>query len=240
MRDRHRVQLSRRQIIFRQHPAIPFLLLLAIADDALGLVILALFYPAGELRRSSPPCSCSAALGVSFLLRRNRVRNFWPYILAGGALSWIALFQGGLHPALALVPIVPFLPHAARDAGLFVDAPASARDPLNQFEHWWRLPVQAILFLFGLVNAGVQLGAAGAGTGAVLVGLLAGKPLGIGLAVAVAVGAGLQLPRVSAGARSWSLAPRPASGSPSRCSSRPRHSRQGRSSIKRSSARCSA
>ena len=31
------------------HPAIPFLLLLAIADDALGLIILALFYPSGPL-----------------------------------------------------------------------------------------------------------------------------------------------------------------------------------------------
>src|SRR5919108_4209595 len=31
------------------HPAIPFLLLLAIADDALGLVILAVFYPSGPL-----------------------------------------------------------------------------------------------------------------------------------------------------------------------------------------------
>jgi Na+/H+ antiporter 1 len=36
------------RLIFRStHPAIPFLLLLAIADDALGLVILALFYPSG-------------------------------------------------------------------------------------------------------------------------------------------------------------------------------------------------
>src|SRR5687768_5479358 len=31
------------------HPAVPFLLLLAIADDALGLIILALFYPSGAL-----------------------------------------------------------------------------------------------------------------------------------------------------------------------------------------------
>jgi NhaA family Na+:H+ antiporter len=31
------------------HPAIPFLLLVAIADDALGLVILAVFYPSGPL-----------------------------------------------------------------------------------------------------------------------------------------------------------------------------------------------
>ena len=32
------------------HPAIPFLLLLAIADDALGLLILAVFYPQEEVR----------------------------------------------------------------------------------------------------------------------------------------------------------------------------------------------
>src|SRR5687768_10760893 len=31
------------------HPAIPFLLLLAIADDALGLIILAVFYPSGTV-----------------------------------------------------------------------------------------------------------------------------------------------------------------------------------------------
>ncbi|MGH9241350.1 MAG: Na+/H+ antiporter NhaA, partial [Vicinamibacterales bacterium] len=38
-----------RAIFPRGHPAIPFLLLLAIADDALGLAILALFYPSGPL-----------------------------------------------------------------------------------------------------------------------------------------------------------------------------------------------
>ena len=31
------------------HPAVSFLLLLAIADDAAGLIILAIFYPSGEL-----------------------------------------------------------------------------------------------------------------------------------------------------------------------------------------------
>src|SRR5919204_3198272 len=36
--------------LFRRHPAIPFLLLLAIADDALGLLVLVVFYPSRELR----------------------------------------------------------------------------------------------------------------------------------------------------------------------------------------------
>ena len=35
------------------HPAIRFVLLLAIADDALGLIILAIFYPSGTLSFSA-------------------------------------------------------------------------------------------------------------------------------------------------------------------------------------------
>ena len=181
------------KLVFRRHPAIPFLLLLAIADDALGLVVLALFYPAGELHVLVGVLLMATALTVAFGLRRARVRNFWTYVLAAGTLSWSALYWGGLHPALALVPIVPFLPHAARDPGLFVEVP-EARDTLSQFEHWWKLPVQVVMFLFGLANAGVPLHEYGTGTWAVLLALVAGKPVGIGIAVALAVAAGLRLP----------------------------------------------
>jgi NhaA family Na+:H+ antiporter len=181
--------------IFRhQHPAIPFLLLLAIADDALGLVILAVFYPVGDLHLATGAMLMTAAVVVSMVLRRKGVRSFWPYVIGGGALSWLALFLGGLHPALALVPIVPFMPHAARDFGPFVEAPEGARDTLSQFERWWKYPVQVVLFFFGLVNAGVRIGAVGAGTWAVLVAIVVGKPIGIGLSVALAVAAGLHLP----------------------------------------------
>ena len=121
--------------VFGRHPAIPFLLLLAIADDALGLVILAVFYPAsGELHLLIGALLMTAALLVASGLRRARVRSFWPYLLTAGTLSWIALFVGGLHPALALVPIMPFLPHAARDRGLFAAAPPGARDTLSHFD----------------------------------------------------------------------------------------------------------
>jgi NhaA family Na+:H+ antiporter len=180
--------------IYGRHPAIPFLLLLAIADDAFGLVILALVYPAGELRPAAGAVFLAAAVAVCWLLRRNRVASFWPYVIAGGALSWCGFFLGGLHPALALVPIVPFLPHAAHDPGPFTPAPPSARDALSAFERWWKYPVQAILFLFGLVNAGVSLHALGVGTWAVLGGVLVGKPIGIGVAAALATAVGLRLP----------------------------------------------
>jgi NhaA family Na+:H+ antiporter len=165
--------------IFRRHPAIPFLLLLAIADDALGLVVLAVFYPVGALHLLGGALLMAAALVVAYGLRRKNVRPFWPYVLGPGVLSWSALRWGGLHPALALVPIVPFF---------------YGRDTLDEFDRWWKHPVQAILFVFGLVNAGVPLLQFGVGTWGVLLGLLAGKPLGIVAAVALAVVAGLRLP----------------------------------------------
>src|SRR5262245_18976260 len=178
----------------QQHPAIPFLLLLAIADDALGLVILAIFFPVGDLHVLAGSLLVATALILSFGLRRAGVKSFWPYVILGGTTSWAGLFYGGLHPALALVPIVPFLPHAARDAGLFVEAPGAPRDALNRFERAFKYPVQAVLFLFGFANAGVRFGAVGAGTWAVLIAIIAGKPIGVCLAVALSLPIGLHLP----------------------------------------------
>jgi NhaA family Na+:H+ antiporter len=180
--------------IFRRHPAIPFLLLLAVADDALGLIVLVMFYPTRELHLVAGALLMAAAIAIGVGLRRSGTRSFWPYVAVAGSVSWTAFFVGGLHPALALVPVVGLMPHAARDPGLFVAAPPGARDTLSQFEHWLKLPVQAVLFLFGLVNAGVPLRMFGDATWAVLLSIIAGKPIGIALAVAIAVTAGLRLP----------------------------------------------
>jgi NhaA family Na+:H+ antiporter len=178
------------QFIFRRgHPALPFLLLLAIADDALGLAILALAYPTATMRYGEFVAFLIGALVVAWLLHRRRVMSFWPYVLGAGLLSWLAFFRGGLHPALALVPIIPFLPQGER-AG----PPRTAGTPLHQFGMWWHTPVQLILFLFGLVNAGVPLTGVGVGTWIVLAALLAGKPFGILLSVAAAQWVGLHRP----------------------------------------------
>ena len=53
------------------HPAIPFLLLLAIADDALGLAILAIAYPTGTVRLGEFAVILAGALAVAWFLRRN-------------------------------------------------------------------------------------------------------------------------------------------------------------------------
>lgn len=164
------------------HPAVSFLLLLAVADDAIGLVIIAIFYP--DPTHPAEPFwllfVVAAVLGA-WAMRRHGVHSFWAYLAGPGVLSWWGLHAAHLHPALALVAVVPFMPHAKHDAGLFAeyhDAHVET-DTLNRFEHTFRLPVDFGLFFFGLCNAGVTLGSVGSATWAVLLALVIGKTLGI-------------------------------------------------------------
>ena len=178
------------------HPAVRFLLLLAIADDAAGLIILAVFYPQGDLAPEWLLLSLAAAIAVFVLFnwlprrldrgdqtrrRSSWVRNtlsFWPYLVAA-ALSWYGFAEAGLHPALGLLPIVPTIPHADRAFGIFSEAESYLTDLLNHIEHLLKHPVEIVLFFFGLLNAGVEFSAIGDATWLVLAGLLIGKPLGV-------------------------------------------------------------
>ena len=178
------------------HPAVRFLLLLAIADDAAGLIILAVFYPSGELALQWLLLSLGAALAVFLLfnelprrldrgdqLRMNStwVRqklSYWPYVVAG-CLSWYGFQESGLHPALGLLPVVPAIPHADRAFGFFAEAEQHVHDILNDLEHALKYPVEVVLFFFGLVNAGVEFNAIGPATLLVFLGLIVGKPLGV-------------------------------------------------------------
>ena len=180
------------RLIFRRgHPAIPFLLLLAIADDVLGLIVLALFYPLGAISVGWLAGGLGALVGA-WILRRSGVNSFWPYVLGPGLLSWIGLYLGGLHPALALVPIVPFMPHDQSDLKMFGSRPTIRLATMQQFEEWWRIPVQAILMTFGLVNAGVPFTSLGAVTAAVAVSLVVGKPIGVTMATVIGELVGLR------------------------------------------------
>jgi Na+:H+ antiporter, NhaA family len=175
------------RFIFRTgHPAIPFLLLLAIADDALGLLVLAIFYPSGMLALTPLFGFLGAALALALLLRRRGVESFWLYIFGPGALSWVALHLGGIHPALAMVPIVPMMPHHASDLKLFGRQKVVRLATLQLFEQWWKMPVQGILLAFGLVNAGVPLTSVGLVTWIVMGSLILGKPIGIVLTTIIA------------------------------------------------------
>ncbi len=170
--------LVARLIFGKGHPAISFLLLLAIADDAAGLVILAIAYPQQAMRPEWLMLT-ALAIGTGLMMRKLGVRNFWWYLLIPGVMSWFSFYMTGIHAALGLAPIIPTLPHAKTDLGLFAPQEAERTDTLNAFEHWWKNPVELILGLFGLVNAGVVFSNIGTGTWLVLAGLLIGKPLGI-------------------------------------------------------------
>lgn len=185
-----------RMVFGAGHPAVRFLLLLAIADDAAGLIILAIFYPSGDLAPEMLLLSLFAAIAVYFLFnwlpryldRGNQVRpksswvrnklSFWPYLIAG-AISWYGFQEAGIHPALGLLPIVPTLPHADRAFGIFSEAEQYLTDLLNHSEHLLKHPVEIVLFFFGLLNAGVEFSSIGSPTWLVLAGLIIGKPFGV-------------------------------------------------------------
>jgi NhaA family Na+:H+ antiporter len=171
--------LAARLVFRRGHPGIPFLLLLAIADDAFGLIVLAIFYPSGPVAFGDLGLWLVPALLVAWVLRKLGVRSFWMYLVVPGVLSWIGLYRGGIHPALAMVPIVPFMPHERSDLKLFGNRRVTGISTMNEFEHWWRLPVQVILLAFGLVNAGVPVSSVGTVTWLIMASLIIGKPLGV-------------------------------------------------------------
>ena len=179
------------------HPAVNFLLLLAVVDDAIGLVIIAVFYP--DPHHPVEPIWLLFVVGgmaVAYIIRRFRVR-WWPvYILAGGALSWVGLAKAGVEPALALAPIVPFMPYGghseephAEDAhhhGTEAAPHPHATDHtghgvLEQFEHQLKPFVDYGLLVFAFANAGVAFTSIGWVTMMVLASLIVGKAIGVTL-----------------------------------------------------------
>ena len=169
-------------IIFgRSHPAVTFLLVLAILDDLIGMLIIATFYTP-EVHPAWLGL-VALALVLCEVMRRMGVKNFWPYVIVGGPLCWLGLHNTGVHAALALVPIVPFMPHAERDSGLFEGlSDAHHEDTMNQFEHALAPIVDVGLLTFGLANAGVALSAqsfTGSVTWIIFLSLLVGKTFGI-------------------------------------------------------------
>ena len=162
----------------------PFLLTLAIADDLLTIVVVAVFY-AGSV--SWLPLGL-ALLSVAAMVacERAHVRHLLVYLVLG-ALTWLFAYHAGVHPALVgavlglLAPAVPFqrptdVSAAAHriadetsdhpdppdeDAASWLELARLSHEavsPLARIEHellpWVNL---AALPLFGLANAGVRL-----------------------------------------------------------------------------------
>jgi len=157
------------------HSAVSFLLLLAIADDAVGLAIIAIFYP--DPTMPTEPTwllLVVAGMALAFILRRMKVQSYWPYIFGSGALSWIGMHNAHLHPALALVFIVPFLIHPVTQNGEL-----TSHSSLDHFEHQFKPFVDIGLIMFGISNAGVVFSGISNLTWIVFGALLIGKSLGV-------------------------------------------------------------
>lgn len=187
--------LVARMVFGSNHPAISFLLLLAVADDGIGLAIIAIFYPNPTL--PVEPLWLVLTLGgmlASYGLRKLRVGSYWPYLLFGGGLSWAGLFSAHLHPALALVFIIPFLPHRKMEKKHMFEEDMADRSTIARFEHEWKIIVDFGLFMFGLANAGVEFSRIGPATWLVVTALLMGKTIGIFALGIIAEKLGFPLP----------------------------------------------
>jgi NhaA family Na+:H+ antiporter len=151
-----------------------FLLSVAIVDDIIAILIIAVFYS------SSINLWWLAGAAVGLLavvgLRRLGVVSPWSYVPLG-IFTWVATLESGVHATLAGVAL-----------GLLTPAhPVAGRDVLGELEQALH-PVSAFLVIpiFALANAGVDVrgGVLGAAFGqpvtwAVIAGLVLGKIVGI-------------------------------------------------------------
>lgn len=197
--------LVARVVFGAKHPAVNYLLLLAVADDAIGLGIIAVAYPDPD--HQVKPYFLGlvvAGMALAYLMRRRQVMK-WPlYVMGPGVLSWLGLICAHLHPALALCFIVPFIPAHSRDGQTQQkDESATEHDaqhahhadsPLEAFEHSLKVWVDFGLFFFAFANAGVPFADIGPGTWYVLAALVVGKTLGISLFSWVGLKMGFPLP----------------------------------------------
>jgi Na+:H+ antiporter, NhaA family len=110
-----------------------FVAALAVVDDILSVLTLAIFYPHGfDLGWLAIGAAAMAGL---FALNRWRVYATWPYILISIVL-WLALHVGGVHGALAGVILAGFLPtRPAPAAGPLLAQAATALAALEQAEN---------------------------------------------------------------------------------------------------------
>ncbi len=178
-----------RMVFGTGHPALHLLLLISIATNIIGILILGLAYPTAGLQWLWLLLPLVASVAVWRIYgqspeagetERDRRRGLvlWPYLVAG-ALSWAGIVAAGLPGALGLLPIIPAIPHADRAFGLFAEAEEYLHDPLNRLAHMLAKPMPVILFLFGLTRGGVDFAAIAPTTGTVLAAVWIGKPIGL-------------------------------------------------------------
>ena len=170
-----------RLIFGGRHPAVPFLLLLAIADDAVGLVIIACFFGSGFGVNTLIGLGVVVALCLFayFVLNKKlHINAWWPYFLLM-LCCWACFGYAGIHCSLGFIPIVVCMPHAEKDEGVHSDNERGKVDALNKIQSVFYVPTEIILGVFGWASAGVAFTTIGFPTLCVASALIIGKMVGI-------------------------------------------------------------
>lgn len=150
-----------------------FLAALAIVDDLLAILVIALFY-SSELHYMNLVYA-AAILGLLFLFNRFGVKNLAFYLIPG-VFIWYFVHHSGIHATIAGVLTALTLPTTEDDT----------ESPLEKLEHALTRPVNFLIIpIFALANTNIRFEPGmveglftGLGMGIVL-GLIIGKPIGI-------------------------------------------------------------
>jgi NhaA family Na+:H+ antiporter len=156
-----------------------FLLTLAVADDLLGIVVIAVFYSDG-IALGWLGGSLGAVAVYLVAVRRRRAPPLVLFALA--LVAWYCMHRSGIHSTISGVAI-----GFATPARPTRHQPPRATPRTERYEHCWR-PVSSgfAVPVFALFAAGVELDPAALGRAVVdpaaqgvLAGLVVGKPVGI-------------------------------------------------------------
>jgi Na+:H+ antiporter, NhaA family len=169
-----------------------FLLALAIIDDLMAIVVIAIFYT-DDL---SAPALLLGGIGIAGLVALNLLNVRKPSLYAVvGVFTWVCVLKSGVHATLAGVAVGFAIPLARREGDSL----------LEQIEHALKPWVSyAIVPIFAFANAGVPLVGLSLSTLAtpiplgIISGLFVGKQLGVFGAAVIAIK--LQLAKLPEGA----------------------------------------
>lgn len=149
-----------------------FLLTLAVVDDILAIILIALLFSDGV--RLLPLLGAAVVVATYGLLQRGCVDS-WPLLLSLGVAAWVLTLDAGVHPTVVAVAL-----------GLLTRV-RPAPSPVERFERALR-PLAAGLAvpLFALLSVGISLSPSALGDAVgdraaigVVVGRVVGKTLGV-------------------------------------------------------------
>ena len=161
-----------------------FLVALAVIDDLIAVIIIAVFYTA-DLNLLYLAAALSTFAFLLFCNLKLRIMSL-PLYLIGGVLMWVFMLKSGVHATIAGVLLAFAIPYSAKSE--------DNHSPSHKLENFLHKPVAFIILpIFALANTGVILSTDWASqflqtnSLGIMTGLILGKPLGIYLSSYLAV-----------------------------------------------------